>query len=53
MAEKDVPEGADHFQYEVTMRGHDGTKKSMTVIDAGDPQDPTVKIVMDLISFAG
>ncbi len=53
VAKKDAPASADHFQYEVTVRGDDGTKKSMTVIDTGDPQDPAVKIVMDLISFAG
>lgn len=53
LVRKDSVEGADHFQYEVTMREDDRTNKSMTVIDTGDPQDPAVKIVMDLISFAG
>ena len=49
LANSSVSEGADRFQYEVTVTGDDGGTKSMTVIDKGDPQDPALKIVMELI----
>ena len=50
LAKRKATEGADRFQYEVTVTGDADEAKSMTVIDEGNPQDPALMAVMELIS---
>src|SRR5437899_8556537 len=51
LANRGVGEGADRFQYEVTVTGNGEGTKSMTVIDEGNPQDAAIQIVTQLIGF--
>jgi hypothetical protein len=52
LAKKSPSVGADRFQYDVTVTEDTGAAKTMTVIDEGDPKDPALTALMDLISSA-
>jgi chemotaxis regulatin CheY-phosphate phosphatase CheZ len=50
LAKKSPSAGADRFQYDVTVTEDAGAAKTMTVIDQGNPKDPALMALMDLIS---